>query len=163
MGKLLQCRVAAHCQWVGVPAPPGGLGSQYSPRLIYWPRPVGLRSVWWPRGVLWPKYCLWSVSYFYYATISIFQCFLLIALFSEELEVFLPKYSQTAILHAGHFRWVVRKIPLSGKSKQKSQFMQPKLNGRINEFPKWCLRWTRLYVRHVEQKYMLPFTFTCQS
>ena len=23
MGKALQCRVAAHCQWVGVPAPPG--------------------------------------------------------------------------------------------------------------------------------------------
>ena len=23
MGKALQCRVAAHCHWVGVPAPPG--------------------------------------------------------------------------------------------------------------------------------------------
>ena len=22
MGKALQCRVAAHCQWVGAPAPP---------------------------------------------------------------------------------------------------------------------------------------------
>ena len=22
MGKALQCRLAAHCQWVGVPAPP---------------------------------------------------------------------------------------------------------------------------------------------
>ena len=33
--------------------------------------------------------------------------FLLFALFSEEPEVFLPKYSQTVILHAAHFRRVV--------------------------------------------------------
>ena len=26
-GKPLQCRVAAHCQWVGVPAPPGSIQS----------------------------------------------------------------------------------------------------------------------------------------
>ena len=32
---------------------------------------------------------------------------LLIALFSDKPEVFLPKYSQTAILHAAHFRRVV--------------------------------------------------------
>ena len=32
---------------------------------------------------------------------------LLIALFSNEPEVFLPKYSQTAILHAAHSRRVV--------------------------------------------------------
>ena len=30
-----------------------------------------------------------------------------IPLFSDELEVFLPKYSQTAIRHAAHFRRVV--------------------------------------------------------
>ena len=29
------------------------------------------------------------------------------SLLSDELEVFLPKYSQTAILHAAHFRRVV--------------------------------------------------------
>ena len=34
--------------------------------------------------------------------------FLLFALFSDEPEVFLPKYSQTAILHAAHFRRVVK-------------------------------------------------------
>ena len=36
--------------------------------------------------------------------------FSLFALFSEEPEVFLPKYSQTAILHAAHFRRVVKCI-----------------------------------------------------
>ena len=54
----------------------GSMGPQYSPRLLYWPRPIGLGSVWWPWGVLWPKYCLWGVSYFYYPTIPIFQCLL---------------------------------------------------------------------------------------
>ena len=32
----------------------------------------------------------------------------LFALFSYEPEVFLPKYSQTAILHAAHFQRVVK-------------------------------------------------------
>ena len=35
-----------------------------------------------------------------------FSVFLLFALFSDEPEVFLPKYSQTAILYAAHFRRV---------------------------------------------------------
>ena len=34
--------------------------------------------------------------------------FFLFALFSDEPEVFLPKYSQTAILHAAHFRRVLK-------------------------------------------------------
>ena len=34
--------------------------------------------------------------------------FFLFAPISDEPEVFLPKYSQTAILHAPHFRRVVR-------------------------------------------------------
>ena len=29
---------------------------------------------------------------------------------SDEPEVFLPKYSQTAILHAAHFQWVVKRV-----------------------------------------------------
>ena len=33
--------------------------------------------------------------------------FVLFVLFSDEPEVFFPKYSQTAIFHAPHFRWVV--------------------------------------------------------
>ena len=33
--------------------------------------------------------------------------FIQFALFSDEPEVFLPKYSQTAILHAAHFQRVV--------------------------------------------------------
>ena len=42
---------------------------------------------------------------FYYPTIPIYLvCFFLFAPFSD---VFLPKYSQTAILHAAHFQWVV--------------------------------------------------------
>ena len=36
-----------------------------------------------------------------------FSVLFLFALFSDEPEVFLPKYSQTAILHAAHFRRVV--------------------------------------------------------
>ena len=36
-----------------------------------------------------------------------FSVFFLFALFSDEPEVFLPKYSQTAIRHAAHFRRVV--------------------------------------------------------
>ena len=31
----------------------------------------------------------------------------LFSLFSDEPEIFLPKYSQTEILDASHFRWVV--------------------------------------------------------
>ena len=41
-----------------------------------------------------------------------FSVFLLFALFSDEPEVFLPKYSQTAILHAAHFRRVVKHLTL---------------------------------------------------
>ena len=38
-------------------------------------------------------------------TTQLYQCvFFLFALFSDEPEVFLPKCSQTAILHAAHFR-----------------------------------------------------------
>ena len=33
------------------------------------------------------------------------------ALFSDESEVFLPRSSQTAILHAAHFQWVVNHCP----------------------------------------------------
>ena len=43
----------------------------------------------------------------YCRTIPIFF-FFLFALFSEEPEVFLPYYSQTAILHAAHFQMVVK-------------------------------------------------------
>ena len=45
---------------------------------------------------------------FYYPTIPIFECVsFLFAPFSEEPEVSLPKYSQTAILHSAHFQRVV--------------------------------------------------------
>ena len=67
---------------------------------------IGPRSVWWPRGVLWPQYCLLGVSYFYYPTIPMLVCFFLFGLCSDEPEVFLPKYSQTAILYAAYFRRV---------------------------------------------------------
>ena len=36
------------------------------------------------------------------------KVFSLIALVSDEAEVFRPKYSQTAICHAAYFRWVVK-------------------------------------------------------
>ena len=36
-----------------------------------------------------------------------FSAYFLFALFSDEPEVFLPKYSQTAILHAPRFQMVV--------------------------------------------------------
>ena len=47
---------------------------------------------------------------FHIFTTQIYQyfiVFLLFALFSDEPEVILPKYSQTAILHAAHFQRVV--------------------------------------------------------
>ena len=47
-------------------------GPLYFPRLLYWPRPIGLLSVWWPRSELWPEYSLWGVSYFYYPTIHVY-------------------------------------------------------------------------------------------
>ena len=42
-----------------------------------------------------------------------FSVFLLFVLFGDKPEVFLPKYSQTAILHAAHFQRVVNTRPLS--------------------------------------------------
>ena len=39
--------------------------------------------------------------------INILVFLFLFALFSDEPEVFIPKYSQTAILHAAHFRRIV--------------------------------------------------------
>ena len=45
------------------------------------------------------------------------MCFFLFVLVSEEPEVFLPKYSQTALLHDAHFRRVViGAIPVAAKS-----------------------------------------------
>ena len=44
-------------------------------------------------------------------TTQLYQYLSVIFLFapvSDEPEVFLPKYSQTAIPHAAHFRWVVK-------------------------------------------------------
>ena len=40
--------------------------------------------------------------------IPIFKCVFSITLFSDEPEVFLPKYSRTAICHAAHFQRVVK-------------------------------------------------------
>ena len=39
-----------------------------------------------------------------------FSVFFLFALFSDEPEVFLPKYSQTAILHPANFLRVVNRL-----------------------------------------------------
>ena len=46
-----------------------------------------------------------------------FSLFFLFALFSDKPEVFLPKYSQTAIpvLHAAHFQRVVKLVGISAK------------------------------------------------
>ena len=53
-----------------------------------------------------------------------FNVFFVFTLFSDRPEVFLPKYSQTAILHAAHYRRVVNggtigdnKVPHSGMTK----------------------------------------------
>ena len=44
-------------------------------------------------------------------TTQLYQfAFFLLALISDEPEIFLPKYSQTAILHAADFRRVVNNI-----------------------------------------------------
>ena len=39
---------------------------------------------------------------------NILVCFFLFVIFGDEPEVFLPRYSQTAILHAAHFQRVVK-------------------------------------------------------
>ena len=39
---------------------------------------------------------------------NILVCFFLFAIFGDKPEVFLPRYSQTAILHAAHFQRVVK-------------------------------------------------------
>ena len=49
-----------------------------------------------------------DLDHFYYPTNKLLSVFSLFALFSDEPEVFLPKYSQMAILHAAHFRRVVK-------------------------------------------------------
>ena len=46
-----------------------------------------------------------------------FSVFFLFALIIDAPEVFLPKYSQTAILHAAHFRRVVNDIAKAGPAK----------------------------------------------
>ena len=43
-----------------------------------------------------------------YTNISVF--IVLFALFSDEPEVFLPKYSQTGILHAAHFQRITSEV-----------------------------------------------------
>ena len=43
-----------------------------------------------------------------YTNILVF--YFLFELFSDEPEVFLAKSAQTAILHAAHFRWIVKHI-----------------------------------------------------
>ena len=56
------------------------------------------------------KGCIVARQVFLIFTTQIYQYLSVISFFalvSDEPEVFLPKYSQTAILHAAHFRWVV--------------------------------------------------------
>ena len=48
-------------------------------------------------------FCIFTTPLYQY-----FSGFFLFALFGDEPEVLLPKYSQTAILNAPHFRWVVK-------------------------------------------------------
>ena len=50
-----------------------------------------------------------------------FSVFFLFALFSDKPEVFLPKYSQTAILPAAHFRRLVKPC-LKGQLMASSDF-----------------------------------------
>ena len=49
--------------------------------------------------------------------------FFLFAPFGYEPEVFLPKYSQTAILHAAHFRRVVIQHELQCRPPKKMLFL----------------------------------------
>ena len=53
---------------------------------------------------------------------TFFSVFFLFALFTDEPEVFLPEYSQTAILHAAHFQRVV-KIEFPGCGGQKYSYL----------------------------------------
>ena len=53
--------------------------------------------------------------------------FFLFAIFSDKAEVFLPKYSQTAILHAAHFQRDVKVVDLKVKVQY---YIQPARLGR---------------------------------
>ena len=83
-------------------------GPQYSPRLSYWPRPIALRSLWWPRGfiVAWilPLRCilLWLPNY-----INVYAIILQKFSHFGKREVLQEKYSQPPILPSPHFQWVV--------------------------------------------------------
>ena len=51
-------------------------------------------------------------SYFFFKSVQLYQYFcFLFSPFSDEAEIFLPKYSQAAILHSVHFRRVVNQFP----------------------------------------------------
>ena len=57
------------------------------------------------------EYCGLSTAFEVFLIFSIqlfFSVYFLFALCSDEPEVFLPDYSQPAILHAAHFRRVVK-------------------------------------------------------
>ena len=64
-------------------------------------------------AVLWPHYSPWPlfrprpIFLLSNNTYNYFSVFFLVVLFSDKPEVFLPKYSQTVILHAANFRRVV--------------------------------------------------------
>ena len=68
-------------------------------------------SVYYPPEVSSMTYCCLGVlrkEYFRLVTTHVYQFFCcLFALFSDKPEVFLPEYSQPAILHAAHFQRVV--------------------------------------------------------
>ena len=62
-----------------------------------------------PGGVLWPEYCLCGVSSFYYPnTFNINAPEMYYCKGIDKEGVLLYEYSQSAILHAPHFRWVVK-------------------------------------------------------
>ena len=79
-------------------------GPQYCPRLSYRCRSqYDCQKVYWGLSTASEVFLIFATQlYQYFSFISLFEL-----LYSDEPEVFLPKYSQTAILNAAHFQRVV--------------------------------------------------------
>ena len=82
-----------------------------------------------PHYSLWPSFRPRPIFLLSNNTYNYFSVFFLVVLFSDKPEVFLPKYSQTAILHAAYFRRVVNTCTfISGFLFPKSVYMSCSCN-----------------------------------
>ena len=98
-----------------MPKPPRPLASEVLRHnlliLVGLPSPILPQAIILTKAHIMAKGCIVASEVFLVFTTQLFQHFspfLLFALFSDEPKVLLSKYSRTAILHAAHFRRVVK-------------------------------------------------------